>query len=139
MIFYYSKSEPGFYCVGIHGDNIPKDAVSITQEEHTALLNAQSKGKWIQSDENGYPVAVDPPPLTPEEWADINLRRRQARLSQAALKVAPLQDAVDLNIATDDEKQLLKEWKLYRVALNRIEQHANLSAEIDWPKPPDEN
>ncbi|GAM51542.1 hypothetical protein EBME_0233 [bacterium endosymbiont of Mortierella elongata FMR23-6] len=60
-------------------------------------------------------------------------------MSQAALKVAPLQDAVDLNIATDDEKQLLKEWKLYRVALNRIEQHSSLSAEIEWPKPPDEN
>lgn len=135
---FYSKSRPGFYCVEIHGDNIPKDAVAITLEKHRALLNAHSQGKWIEPNENGYPVAVDPPPPTPKEWAEINLGRCRALMNEAALKIAPLQDAIDLNIATDDEKQRLKAWKVYRVALNRIEQHSSLSAEIEWLKPPDE-
>ncbi|WP_223694714.1 tail fiber assembly protein [Mycoavidus sp. HKI] len=42
-------------------------------------------------------------------------------------------------MATDNEKQRLKAWKLYRVKLNRIEQQSSFSTEIEWPKPPDEN
>ncbi len=139
FMFYYSKTTRGFYCVEIHGNNIPQDAVAITREEHRALLNAQSKGKTIQPDEKGYPVAVDPPPPTPEQRAEMALYQRHALMNEATLKIAPLQDAVDLNIATDDEKQRLKAWKLYRVTLNRIEQHSSFSTEIEWPKPPDEN
>lgn len=64
---HYSKSTGGFYDEAIHGGNIPADAVEITTEEHAALLNAQSQGKRIQSDANGKPVAVDPPPPTQEQ------------------------------------------------------------------------
>ncbi len=138
-MFYYSKSTGGFYCAEIHGNAIPKDAVPITREEHTALFKAQSQGKSIQSDDNGYPIAVEPPSPTPEEWAEINLGRCSIFMNEAALKIAPLQDAVDLNIATEDEKQRLKAWKLYRIKLNRIEQQAGFPTQIDWPKPPDEN
>ncbi|UUM20807.1 tail fiber assembly protein [Mycoavidus sp. SF9855] len=46
---------------------------------------------------------------------------------------------IDLNIATDNEKQRLKAWKLYRVKFNCIEQQCSFSIEIEWPKPPDEN
>lgn len=35
--------------------------------------------------------------------------------------VAPLQDAVDLGIATSDEEALLLVWKKYRVMLNRVD------------------
>ena len=34
--------------------------------------------------------------------------------------IAPLQDAVDIDDATDAEVALLKAWKKYRVALNRL-------------------
>lgn len=55
----YSKLTCGFYDSAIHGDNIPTDAVEITAEHHAALLVAQSSGKRIDSDENGYPIAID--------------------------------------------------------------------------------
>lgn len=58
---FYSASNNGFYTRDIHGDNIPADAVEITDAEHAALLTAQSIGKRIEADANGYPVAVDPP------------------------------------------------------------------------------
>lgn len=64
---FFAKSTGGFYDAAIHGDNIPTDAVEITNEEHAALLDAQSNGKVIQADKNGNPVAVDPPPPTQEE------------------------------------------------------------------------
>lgn len=58
---FYSKSTGGFYDAAINGDNIPTDAVEITAEEHADLLTAQSSGKMIAHNVEGYPVAIDPP------------------------------------------------------------------------------
>lgn len=50
--------------------------------------------------------------------------------------IAPLQDAVDLDEATPAEAALLKDWKRYRIALNRLPEQPGYPAEIDWPAPP---
>ncbi|MCA6999705.1 tail fiber assembly protein [Dickeya solani] len=42
-------------------------------------------------------------------------------LNEATKEIAPLQDAVDLEMATDDEKAQLTAWKKYRVLLNRVD------------------
>lgn len=61
----YSKSTRGFYLdsypESITQPTIPDDVVEITDEEHAELFDAQSNGKIIEPDANGYPVAVDPP------------------------------------------------------------------------------
>jgi hypothetical protein len=59
----FSRSTGGFYLPAIHGDNIPADAVEITEIYHAELLAAQSAGKRIQPDATGYPVAVAPESL----------------------------------------------------------------------------
>lgn len=64
---FYSKSTDGFYAREIHGDNVPDDAVEITEAEHAALLEGQAQGKLIVADENGRPILQDPPPPTPEQ------------------------------------------------------------------------
>lgn len=61
------------------------------------------------------------------------IARRRAQADQA---IAPLQDAVDLDEATEAEAALLKDWKRYRVALNRLPDQPGYPAEIDWPAPP---
>lgn len=38
---FYAKSTGGFYVRGIHGNNIPADAVEITNEEHAARYAAR--------------------------------------------------------------------------------------------------
>ena len=60
-MLYYAATTGGFYDKSVHV-NIPPDAVEITRDEHAALLDAQSIGKRIVADANGYPVAIDPPP-----------------------------------------------------------------------------
>lgn len=50
--------------------------------------------------------------------------------------IAPLQDAVDLDEATVAETAALKEWKRFRVALNRLPDQEGYPTEIDWPAPP---
>lgn len=69
----YSKSANGFYDSEIHGDNIPADAVEITEEKHVALLEGQSQGKIISADENGYPILTDPPKPTAEQIKQAQL------------------------------------------------------------------
>lgn len=64
---FYSASNNGFYTREIHGDNIPADAVEITEAEHAALLEGQSMGKVIVADESGRPILQDPPPPTAEQ------------------------------------------------------------------------
>jgi hypothetical protein len=55
-------------------------------------------------------------------------------LNTAAAKIAPLQDAVDTGMATDDDKVQLTAWKTYRVLLSRVD---TLKApDIAWPTAP---
>lgn len=81
------------------------------------------------------------PPLTEEEVEALNQQRiannismKAALIAQATIAIAPLQDAVDLDIATDEEISSLKSWKQYRVAINRID--ANTADDIVWPVQP---
>lgn len=56
-------------------------------------------------------------------------------LQEAKDKIAILQDAVDLNMATEDEKFQLIEWKKYRVLLTRIK--PDDAPDIEWPVKPE--
>ncbi|EHM7581706.1 tail fiber assembly protein [Salmonella enterica] len=77
-----------------------------------------------------------------DEVAEAAARLREAEgtknrlLQMASEKIAPLQDAVDLGIATDDEKARLDEWKKYRVRVNRVD--TSTAPKIDWPKKPEQ-
>lgn len=64
------------------------------------------------------------------------LAQRDSLLTIASEKIAPLQDAVDLNMATDEEAANLKDWKKYRVQLNRIEQQVGFPDNVEWPVMP---
>lgn len=64
----------------------------------------------------------------------INLIKKENLLYEASTKIAPLQDAVELEIATEEEIALLNNWKKYRVLLNRVD--PTKSANIEWPEVP---
>lgn len=61
----------------------------------------------------------------------------QRLLSAATDKIAPLQDAVDLGIATTEETASLTAWKTYRVAVNRVPTQPGFPTAIDWPLMPE--
>ncbi|OCG79401.1 tail fiber assembly protein [Gilliamella sp. Occ4-3] len=56
-------------------------------------------------------------------------------LSEAKSRIDYLQDAIDTDIATNEEKTAYSAWKKYRVLLNRIDVDA--APEIDWPEKPE--
>lgn len=61
---------------------------------------------------------------------------QSAGLATATAAIAPLQDAVDLGMATAAETASLTAWKQYRVLLNRITQQSGYPGAIDWPAAP---
>ena len=81
---FYSKTTGGFYTAEIHGDNIPADAVEITEAEHAALIEGQSKGQRIVADTNGRPILQDPPPPSPEQIVAQYTAAVQKRLDDFA-------------------------------------------------------
>ena len=59
MIYFYSKSTQGFYQLGFHTpEQIPTDAVEITQEQYEDLFTQQSVGGTIVPNDDGYPVII---------------------------------------------------------------------------------
>ena len=65
----------GFYLEQI------ENSVEITDSYWKELLEGQSQGKQIASDENGYPILKEQPPPTQEEIDSIELISLKAYLS----------------------------------------------------------
>jgi hypothetical protein len=130
----YSKETNGFYVDGV-SDFIPEDAVSISADTYNDLMFGQSQGKQITSDKKGYPVLSDPPPASKEQLAIAAESKRASLMAEASVAVSPLQDAVDLGDSTAEEEALLKSWKQYRVALNRLD--ISKAPDISWPIKPE--
>ncbi|EOC1872218.1 terminase gpA endonuclease subunit [Escherichia coli] len=59
---------------------------------------------------------------------------KNSLMQVASEHIAPLQDAVDLEIATEEETLLLEAWKKYRVLLNRVD--TSTAPDIEWPTNP---
>lgn len=66
--------------------------------------------------------------------ADVSEQKKSELMAVAERAIAPLQDAVDLGIATTEEKESLLAWKKYRVLLNRVD--VREAPDIDWPETP---
>ncbi|WP_371318729.1 tail fiber assembly protein [Pseudomonas gingeri] len=73
---------------------------------------------------------------TPEQVLAAANSQRDSLLTTAGLRIAPLQDAVDLGDATSADTTNLTFWKLYRVAVNRVSEQTGFPANINWPAPP---
>lgn len=95
-------------------------------------------GEWVKG------TWVDDQALTEQEEAELARKQLVSKaalqvagfLENAALRIAPLQDAVDIDEATEEEVSRLRDWKKYRVALNRIRDQPNYPKKIEWPIPP---
>lgn len=73
---------------------------------------------------------------SPEQLLQDANTKRDRLLWAAALRIAPLQDAADLEEATDEEVSSLKAWKKYRVAVGRVVDQRGYPNEINWPEEP---
>ena len=127
---------------GVIAEDKFEGAIKITSEQYAAGLEGMCNGLVVTIDDGfkvGPPAPVEAPPTpepTPEEVALAVKMERDRLLGNATLRMAPLQDAVDLGAATAEEIASLNQWKLYRIALNRVEQQPGYPQQIDWPQAP---
>ncbi|KTS74273.1 tail fiber assembly protein [Pantoea stewartii] len=155
----FSVSTQGFYPDTIdYGSTLPADVVPITDEQYSTFLKAlnmtqntfvrvysdagvltiseyrptpyhtwdDQNNKWVINDEGLKSQKVDQVQFAAQMKAEL--------MTGATKQIDPLQDAVDLDMATDEEKMQLTAWRKYRVLLNRVD--ASAAPDITWPSIP---
>ena len=139
---YYCASDGGFYFsedkerYQSSENGWPDNIVAISEGEYQHLIEGMKQGLIIVADESDLPqlAEMQEKEMTHDELIAQAEENRVQLMAEANQKIAPLQDASDLDIATDEELAQLKAWKTYRVLLSRIDiSHA---PEIDWPPLP---
>jgi hypothetical protein len=129
MTKYYSPSTGGFFSEEIHGIKnkagslVPDDAVEISEEKHSELLEAQSSGKEIHPDADGRPVAVKPRPSAPT--VDGVKARAKALLADC-----------DWTQLADVDEETRSAFAPYRALLRGILTQTTDPAAVIWPEPP---
>ncbi|WP_323836965.1 tail fiber assembly protein [Photorhabdus africana] len=137
--FVFSALNKAFYPLLLQQNYIeagswPNDPISVTDDIFNTFSGIPPTGKILSSGKEGLPCWEDIPPPKKEELISIAESQKAQFISLANEKITPLSDAVELGIATDEEMLLLKEWKKYRVMLNRVD--TSTAPEIDWPISP---
>lgn len=126
MTHLYSASTGGFYLKGVH-TGIPADAVTISDDDFTALMDAQAAGNEIKPGADGSPVARLPV-ITADDLLS-NLRTRRDRLLADS-------DFTQLPDSPLTEAQRIA-WAGYRTALRNLpETYAADPAAVIWPAQP---
>lgn len=79
--WHFSPSTLGFYPQ--NHPAIPRDAVEITDEVRRAIIDGQSRGQRIASDDDGQPILVERQPLVDDLCADVDQAADRARAAVA--------------------------------------------------------
>lgn len=137
--FYYSKTTNLFYPLAWLSDyeaagSLPDDIAEISDELVAEFSCSVKDGKQRTPGADGLPSWTDLPAPTKEELVILAEQQRTTRRTAADLEIAWRQDAVDAEIASDQEATELAAWKKYRVLLMRID--TSKAPGIEWPTPP---
>lgn len=143
MKHFYNQKTNSFYIDEINTE-IPENSVEITEKQHSELHNAINAGRIIFDDL----TFSDPPPSIFHKWngkkwvkdkeaenaatIEQNQAMKNSLINEANEKIAILQDVIDLDMQEANEEELLKQWKIYRVKLNRID----VKEVTEWPQKP---
>ena len=103
-----------------------------------AVINKKSVPKDFPENADGQWIfngkKITPRVISESELIAQAEETRTQLMAEANQKITPLQDALDVGIATDEELAQLKAWKTYRVLLNRVD--TSTAPDVDWPVAP---
>ncbi|NIB50690.1 tail fiber assembly protein [Enterobacter sp. 725m/11] len=126
----------------------------VADHRGETVYSTQTGEKVVITAPGDYPpeTTINPPSTPYDKWngerwvtdeavkaaADITeaAATKAALIKSAAEKIEPLQDAVELDMATNEEKSSYDAWRKYRVLLTRVD--TSLAPDISWPEPPKE-
>ncbi|EMJ5880571.1 tail fiber assembly protein [Enterobacter cloacae] len=137
---YFSNAESSFYleetvqAYEAQGIPVPSDLMKITDSEYETFMVSPDR-KTPQFNMSRHCMEwVDIAPPSKKEAIDNADSLKAQLMSVATQEILPLQDALDLEMATEKERILLTEWKKYRVLLSRVD--TNKAPDIEWPESP---
>lgn len=110
------------------GETQPVTDIGELPATQTFLAPATPYDKW-----NGSEWVTDKDAQHAAQVRQAANKKAQL-ISEATAVITPLQDAIDTEIATDEEKRLITLWKTYRALLSRI--NPEDAPDIDWPEVP---
>ncbi|RNM05875.1 MULTISPECIES: tail fiber assembly protein [Dickeya] len=122
---YVSTENRAFY---VDSDNLPADAIEISDELHRQLLAADLIN-WTTTPPSPEAFGA----YTHDQLKAQAVEKRNTLIAVAQTEIQWRQYAVEAGIATDAEKSSLSAWKSYLVSLMRLD--ISTSA-IDWPTEP---
>ena len=125
-MMHYSSLTGEFYNSSLQA-KLPADAVSITQEEFSKLMDLRAKGKIIVCNQSGYPIAVDPPGPTAKELWDAYRMDAQSLLNQSDITILR---------CAEHGIPIPPEWKEYRAKLRSIVSAPSEDPSLRIPKRP---
>jgi hypothetical protein len=112
----------------------PQSGLDIDDKVYEDFSVAPS-GKVVGSTDNGEPCWVDTPSSSYGELIKAAEQKKAWLLRETNAAIMPLQDAVELVMATEKEIKQLQDYKKYRISLNRID--ISTAPDIDWPLQPE--
>jgi hypothetical protein len=132
---FYSSSTGCTYLPAIHGENIPSDAVEISEEVFLQVIANPERGKIRAHDDNGQPYLISAPVIeidlevVERMWRDAEIESvkwlRERHRDE-------LEIGVDTTLATEQFSELL----LYVQSLRDWPQSPNFPNNQERPEPP---
>ena len=107
MTIYFNPDDIAFYSDELY-NNIPSQAVPLSDEQYIALLNGQTQGKQIIADKTGKPVLIYPQPsaayelnldtltweISPEKQSALFAQQKESLLNKLADKADQLKNGL---------------------------------------------
>jgi hypothetical protein len=128
MTKYYSPSESGFYDSGIHGDDIPSDAIEISEEKWRTMLYEMSTGYAYELDSSGNLESVSGQAVTEAELSTLIRNQRDSLLASTDYYLMADYPINEGNLSI---------LKAYRQSLRDITLQEDFPLDISWPQAPD--
>lgn len=110
--------------------------VKMDDDTHPFKTNVTPDGKIWGGDKNGYPVLMDVPEPSHDDYVEMAEVEKSARVAAATNKISLWQTKLQLAVITDDEKAELLIWLKYIDDVKAVDVSA--APDISWPESPED-
>ncbi|WP_277972738.1 tail fiber assembly protein [Pantoea agglomerans] len=122
MTMFYSVKSNGFYDDELTekyeaSGTWPEDALKISYELYSSLLDGQRQGKIIDANSDGQPILIDPV----INWRTRAESQRQNLLTSANTMTADWRTELQLDVISEEDKASLIKWMAYIKALKALD------------------
>lgn len=132
-MWYWNTTDCNEALPGIHDLTHCKE---MDDDDHPFKSGNTPEGKVWGNDEDGYPVLVDIPGPSHDDYVEMAEMEKNARVAAATNKISLWQTKLQLTVITDDEKAELLIWLKYIDDVKAV--NVSTAPDIDWPEPPED-